>query len=668
MSQRLYEHLAKLTAALVLCGSWLLVSCGGGAGGGQVITPPPPVGPPISIRVTSGTPQSVAIDTTFAPLVVAVQDIYTNPSNGAVVTFTAPTTRASAMFAGGQNTATTDASGVATSAMFRPNGVVGGPYAVTATVAGVALPADFNLTNIQAGPSKNYAFYLSGMESCKYGCNPYGLAGSVTIDVNGNVLAGEQDYKDDWHAASPESSGDTIMGGELSVSATTGQGTLTLITNDAALGVNGIETLGVQFVNANHALIVAFDGIVTSSGSLGLQAAPSPLNGSFAFTLLGTDGGDYATAAGGVFSISGTSLTNGVYDYDDTGLQGQPGSGTLVTGAAFTGTVSPPDSFGRGTITITNTDLPDAINYYIVGPEAVRLVAVGPGYTSGIGSAFGQGASAGKFGNASLGSSVFGVQGNANLEAYWYAAAGMFTTNPIAGAFQGIADEDQEGAIASGSTISGTYSIASNGYGNLTISPGQLGGLSAQGIYMTDPNLNLLDPNNTASGLGGAFVVGLDPLLNGTGVLLPQTDTSTASFAGSYAFGAHDYSDMAVQGWELDILGQGSVVNDVFTGTGLVSDPFGFFTYSGSSTYTVTHSGVTFSGTAAPDVAHVGRYTLASNGLAVTVPEWGTYDFKAVVIYQANGGQLFSIEGELLTLFLGTFQQQGSLTGLPGAR
>jgi hypothetical protein len=328
--------------------------------------------------------------------------------------------------------------------------------------------------------------------------------------------------------------------------------------------------------------------------------------------------------------------------------------------------MSAPDSFGRGTITITNTDLPDAINYYIVGPEAIRIVVVGPGYSSGVGSAFGQGASAGNFSNASLGNSVFGVQSSAALEAFWYAAAGMFTTNPGSGTFQGIADNDEEGDVVSGASISGTYNVTSNGHGKLTISAGQLEDVSDMGIYMTDPNLNLLDPNNTTSGLGGALVVGLDPLVNGTGVLLPQTDTSTASFAGTYAFGTHNYSDMAVQGWELDCLGLGSVADGDFTGTGVASDPFSFF-YN-PNTNATTDSGVTFSGTAVPDVAHVGRYTLALDGLAVTVSGWGTYDFKTVVIYQASGGQLLWMDEDLITLFLGTFQQEGSLTGIPGAK
>src|ERR1019366_2472908 len=102
---------------------------------------------------------------------------------------------------------------------------------------------------------------------------------------------------------SPEPSGDTITGGTLTVDGT-GQGTLTLITDNAALGVSGTETLGVQFVNTNHALIVQFDGSATSSGSMDLQTLPSTLSGGYAFTLSGVDTSYNSVVAGGVFSIS----------------------------------------------------------------------------------------------------------------------------------------------------------------------------------------------------------------------------------------------------------------------------------------------------------------------------------------------------------------------------
>src|SRR6266513_1461573 len=93
---------------------------------------------PASITATSGTPQSATINTAFAaPLVATVKDAGGNPVAGVTVTFGVPGSGASGSFAGGVNTATTNGSGVATSATFTANNVAGGPYTVTASVAGV---------------------------------------------------------------------------------------------------------------------------------------------------------------------------------------------------------------------------------------------------------------------------------------------------------------------------------------------------------------------------------------------------------------------------------------------------------------------------------------------------------------------------------------------------
>lgn len=64
------------------------------------------------------------------------------------MTFSAPSSGASAYFlgAGLTTTATTDSSGVATSPVVFANEVVGS-YQVTGSVAGVAAPAVFTLTN-----------------------------------------------------------------------------------------------------------------------------------------------------------------------------------------------------------------------------------------------------------------------------------------------------------------------------------------------------------------------------------------------------------------------------------------------------------------------------------------------------------------------------------------
>jgi len=603
----------------------------------------------VSIAATSGTPQSASVNAGFAaPLVATVVDGSQNPVSGALVTFEVPPSGAGGTFAGGVDTATTNASGVATSRVFTANGSVG-TYTVTATVASGAEPANFILTNTGV----NFAFYLSGLESIN-GPGFYALAGSVTVDGNGNVLGGEQDYNDGDGLTSPEPSPDTILPGTaaLAVDPTTGQGTLTLTTNNASLGASGVETLGVQFVNSKHALIVQFDGSATSSGGMDLQTLSSTLNdGNYAFTLSGVDPDFEPVVFGGVFSIStsGTGLA-GTFDADD--------AGTTTLGTPFSGTITGPDAFGRGTI--TSADLAISLNYYVVGPEAIRIIDVDDS-DSGVGSVFGQGA--GTFSPASLGNSVFAVESNSfgNL----YAAAGMFTTVPASGTFTGVADDNEfdNGVIVPDASISGNYTVSStvNGYGSLTITAGDLGDVSVLGIYMTDPVLNLNDPNNTTSGLGGALVADLDTNLNGTGVLTPQTDTSMASFAGSYAFGAQAYNVPrgGPLGGEFDFVGQGSVKNGAFsTAAGLLSDPFFIF----NATQSDGTDTATFSGTATQVSA--GRYTTQ---LGITIAADPTY---TVVIYQADGGQLFWLDedanGE--SVFLGLLEQQGSLTGLPAAQ
>ena len=101
-----------------------------------------------AIVVTSGSGQSTKISTAFTlPLVATVTDAGGNPVSGATVTFVAPGSGASGTFTAGVTTATTNASGVATSAVFTANSTAGGPYTVSASVTGVATAASFSLTN-----------------------------------------------------------------------------------------------------------------------------------------------------------------------------------------------------------------------------------------------------------------------------------------------------------------------------------------------------------------------------------------------------------------------------------------------------------------------------------------------------------------------------------------
>src|SRR5271157_5709154 len=642
-----------------------------------------------TITATAGTPQSVPTGTLFAVLQATVTSPGGAPASGLAVTFTAPATGASGTFASNSTATeidTTNASGVATSSVFTANATAGGPYMVTASTPLAPVPAGFSLTNTAVAASNNYTFYLSGVghiykQGSEVDGTFYALAGAVAIAADGTIVGGEQDYNDGGFASSPQPSGDKITGGTLTVSATTGQGTLTLITNNTNLHVNGTETFSVQFVNTKHALIMQFDGSATSSGSMDLQTLTSPPSfgsGGYAFILSGVDEDIVPLAFGGVFTIpsSGTTLQNGIYDVTEFEVP-------VGRGNTLSGTFTEPDSFGRGTIASslqnsTSFGSGTALNYYVVGPEAIRIIDVDQG-DSAVGSAFGQGTNATAASNASLGRSVFGLAANPSIGGV--ATLGQFSTSNTSSSpadWSGIADNNDllDGAASSGALFSGTYSIASNGYGSLNITTGDVGYyLSALGIYLTDPSLNLNDPNNTTGG-GGALVLVLNNSVNlagVTGVLIPQTDTTTANFTGNYAVGAQEFNKFnssticsSVREFcEFDLVGQGSVASGVLSGTAQINDPS--FTLTTNAT-----DSVLFSGTPLADTNNPGRYTLLP-GYATTNPLELTFDYAVppkaldMVIYQASGGQLFWLEDDPNGALLGPLEQQGSLTGIPGA-
>jgi len=528
-----------------------------------------------------------------------------------------------------------------------PGSAVG---SVTITATSVKNTAAFATANVNistsGGLAGNYAFYVSGLDFNSV----YSLAGSVTIAADG-TLTGEQDYNDGSGITSPEPGGDMITGGSLSFDPSSGLGTLILNTNNKNVGTNGTETLALNFANNNHALIIEADGSATSSGSFDLQTLPSTPAGGFSFVLSGVDSGGNTTFFGGVFNVAGTSVTSGIFD------ENSAAHSHASLNNSFTGTLSAADAFGRGTF--TQTGIATTIAYYIVGPEALRLIDVDSNSTS-VGSAFGQGASAGTFTNAAIGNSVFSVQ--SNFAGTLYTALGQIV--PSGGNFNGVADvnEDLVGFADAQPITDGTFSVGTNGYGSLTIPSGQLGDVSALGIYATDPTLNLNDPNNTASpGSGNTFasalVVDLDANVIGSGVLVPQTDNATTSFAGNYALGFQDFVDdgISISG-EFDFVGNATATATapaLLTGNGVMSDPFDLL---GGASFSEPG---TFTSPIMPDAANLGRYEISPFSISVqTVTTPIPY---LATVYQASGGQLFWMEDGAdgqASVFGGQLQQQ----------
>jgi hypothetical protein len=536
----------------------------------------------------------------------------------------------------------TTLSGVATTYTAPPTAV--GSVAITATSVKDGTPsAPANVQIANSGSlSGNYSFYLSGFDgNNKNGI--YSLAGAVSIAADG-TLTGEEDYNDAGGITLPDV---PISSGSLSFSPTTGLGSLTLVTGNNSLGVNGTQTLALNFVNDSHALIIQADASATASGSFDLQNLASTPAGGFSFVLSGAGNTGNSDFFGGVFTVSGSSVSNGMYDQN---IAGSIGMGKTFATATLS---QPADGFGRGTL--TGTGIGNTIAYYIVGPEVIRLIDV-DGSRTLVGSAFGQGASAGNFGNGSVGNSVFSVQ--SNLAGIPFGAIGQIV--PSGTNFSGVADVNEPDpgvGFADAQTISGTYSIATNGYGSLNITSATLGPVSVLGIYATDPTLNLNDPNNTTSPgpgsiLAGAVVVDLDTDVAGSGVLVPQTDTATTSFAGNYALGLQD---LVPDTGEFDFAGNATAATGSLSGAGILNDPADVL----QTTEPLVNSGTSFTSTLVSDGVDQGRYLL--DPINVIVGDGAATITYQAIVYQANGGQLLWMENGADgndSVFTGLIQQQ----------
>jgi hypothetical protein len=348
-----------------------------------------------------------------------------------------------------------------------------------------------------------YAFSVSGTDAKGF----YAAVGSVILDGNGNVKSGEEDFAD-TAGVHPTASltGTYVVGND-------GRGSMSLLSSDTTVGVNGVETLDLVVVGSQQAFVIEFDSSATSHGSLDLQTPSSfsqaAITSSYSFTLSGVD----LTNSAAIMDLGGVLTADGKGNF--TTVTEDVSDGGTVTSSTPTGTYATEDSFGRGTATIGSTA---TYAYYVVNPGAMIFIETD---TSGLtaGSAFTQGA-APAFSAASLsGSYAFTAQGRSSSGAL--AVGGLL-------AFDGkgnitsttTLDVNNGGTVSSGSPT-GTYTVASNGRGTATLGTAT-GGVALFDLYLTASQGVLL--LETDSGLTSA----------GAG-LLQASGITAATFSGSYA-------------------------------------------------------------------------------------------------------------------------------------
>jgi hypothetical protein len=341
-----------------------------------------------------------------------------------------------------------------------------------------------------------FAFSYIGLDAGGF----LAAAGSFVADGAGHITSGTQDI----NSGAAVSSNAAVTGTYL-VRAD-GRGTITL--NSPA----GASTLDFVIVAGGHALVTRFDSRATGSGTIDQQTTSAfsnaALAGSFAFTLSGIDTGTVPIAVGGIFTSDATgALTSGLDDFNDNGL--------IVTNDPMTGSI-PVASTGRGTATLNTSRGALTFAYYVVDANHLKIVGTNSFPALG-GEAFRQ---TGPFSNASVsGPFAFTIAGADLLNGNPFAAGGVLTSDGAGNVTSGIEDFNDGGSVATTVPLTGTYAMAPNGRGTLTLN-------TAAGTFSL-----IIYPSS-----GGVLVLEIDnSFLTSGAALQQQTAPFTAgSFQGTY--------------------------------------------------------------------------------------------------------------------------------------
>ena len=441
-------------------------------------------------------------------------------------------------------------------------------------------PPQGGFTN--ANLNGSFAFSYTGSDAGGF----LAVAGSFVADGAGHITSGTQDINSEA-AVSPN----VAVSGTYLVRAD-GRGTITLNSSAA-----GNSTLDFVIVAGGHALVTRFDNRATGSGTIDQQTTSAfsnaALAGPFAFTLSGIDTGGVPLAVGGVFTSDASgNLTSGLDDSNDNGL--------VTTNDPMTGSI-PMTSTGRGTATLNTSRGALSFAYYAVDANHLKIVGTNIFPALG-GEAFRQ---TGPFNNASVsGPFAFTVAGADLLSLNPFVAGGVITSDGAGNVTSGIEDFNDAGSITTSVPLTGTYAMAANGRGTMTLN-------TAAGTFSL-----VIYPSS-----GGVLVLEIDNRFLTSGVALQQQTTpfTAASFQGNYGM---NFDAAASSGSELDSIAE-------FTADG-VSKLNGIIDINNSG-------GITFG------QSMTGTFVANANGrnaMSLQTP-LGTQN---MIVYLANGNRALFIE------------------------
>jgi hypothetical protein len=303
---------------------------------------------------------------------------------------------------------------------------------------------DLQSTVTQAQLAGSYAFSLSGSDPG--GNLPFATLGSFTLDSNGNITSGVEDFDDQGFAYTSFGLTGTL------VSQTSGApyvATLTA-TNSSDVAVFGTMTFDVYPVDATHLKFVEADtqSFMLLSGDAYTQTGASiPTTATtYVFTMGGGVANSGPITVGGVLPIDGQgNITGGAVDENLAGT-------TTSTPLSFGGTYGPNGSTvgGRTLFSLTGFQIAgDFIVYPTANAGLLMIEMDGGGSGFLLGSALPQ-TSTTFAASQGYGMNLTGVNTNSEED-----DIAEFTTT--SSGFSGIVDFNDQGATTPNQSLTGTY-------------------------------------------------------------------------------------------------------------------------------------------------------------------------------------------------------------------
>jgi hypothetical protein len=433
-----------------------------------------------------------------------------------------------------------------------------------------------------------YAFMLRGFDNKQ----PAVITGSMTLDGNGNVTAGEEDITRGASAsqALPISSGSYAVGITTSngaitynrgcVQLTTSAGTVTFdftvggctnhyseggapATSDNACGMaqNAQATNIPAGTFSTGRVIESNDGTGTSAQLSGILRAQDTssfatgLSGPYAFGLGGWDSAQGHFAVAGSLQASSSALTAVAADVDDAGTLG-----SQLTGGS--GTLAAADANGRisGSLTVGSAmgSVSLDLALYMVSQNEAFVVTTDPlsaAHPLLSGEAI---TTASTFSNASLQNShMLRMEGLSSAGPD--VSIGVLTLDGQGGV-SGTVYEDQAGTLGT-TSVSGAYSVdGTTGRANFFAAQGQTLGAHAFVVYLIPASANLLRSacSNPASCITG-FLVGTDNSAQDgvlefqTPAVAPPPPFTNRDVTGDYVYGTSENIDWMTTSFEGDV-------------------------------------------------------------------------------------------------------------------